>query len=558
MRFCSRSVAFVCCSLLIPTALGNVLPRYIEELVRKQLPAEPTGVTTLMSPKGMTIRFKEPGKEGVCETTPGVNSYSGYVDLDNNTHMFFYFFEARHNANEAPITLWLNGGPGSDSMIGLFEELGPCNVTHDLITKINPYSWNEESNMLFLSQPLGVGFSYADEVEGVIDPNTGFPTPNANPDGRYANTDPFRYSTTALAAVGTWEVLQAFISALPVLDSTVASRSFNLWTESYGGHYGPGFFHYFKEQNELIQSGAIEGCELQLHTLGIINGLISTKIQMPYYPEFAYRNTYGIQAINESTYEFAKQAFYFPQTGCSAQLDYCAQSDRSTWEGQKTCSNAVSICRNLVEGPYEVIAPNSAYDIRQNRFTSQVPPKYWSDWLNTATAQNALGVDLNYTGTSYEVYQGFDYTGDWAYPTLLEDLEDLLNQGVRVALVYGDADYICNWFGGEAVSLQVNYTHSEQFRAAGYAPFVVDGVEYGESRQYGNFSFTRVYNAGHEVPYYQPEASLELFRRVLGDLAVSDGSVRVTPTYESEGTATATHAELFTGWFTGRPENNDK
>lgn len=95
MRFCSRSVAFVCCSLLIPTALGNVLPRYIEELVRKQLPAEPTGVTTLMSPKGMTIRFKEPGKEGVCETTPGVNSYSGYVDLDNNTHMFFYFFEAR-------------------------------------------------------------------------------------------------------------------------------------------------------------------------------------------------------------------------------------------------------------------------------------------------------------------------------------------------------------------------------------------------------------------------------------------------------------------------------
>lgn len=87
---------------------------------------------------------------------------------------------------------------------------------------------------------------------------------------------------------------------------------------------------------------------------------------------------------------------------------------------------------------------------------------------------------------------------------------------------------------------------------------MVDGVEYGESRQYGNFSFTRVYEAGHEVPYYQPKAALELFRRVLSDLAVSDGSVKVTPTYESNGTATATHAESFTGWFTGRPENNDK
>jgi len=46
-----------------------------------------------------------------------------------------------------------------------------------------------------------------------------------------------------------------------------------------------------------------------------------------------------------------------------------------------------------------------------------------------------------------------------------------------------------NWFGGQAVSLQVNYTHSEQFAAAGYEPFVVDGTEYGEVRQYGNCMF---------------------------------------------------------------------
>lgn len=32
---------------------------------------------------------------------------------------------------------------------------------------------------------------------------------------------------------------------------------------------------------------------------------------------------------------------------------------------------------------------------------------------------------------------------------------------------------------------------------------VVDGTEYGEVRQYGNFSFARIYESGHEVPYYQ-------------------------------------------------------
>lgn len=107
--------------------------------------------------------------------------------------------------------------------------------------------------------------------------------------------------------------------------------------------------------------------------------------------------------------------------------------------------------------------------------------------------------------------------------------------------------------GGEAVSLAANYTNSAEFGSAGYAPFIVDGVEYGESRQYGNFSFTRVYEAGHDVPFYQPVAALELFRRVLGDLVVSDGSVKVTPTYKSNGTAQATHTESWVDYYTGRP-----
>lgn len=102
-----------------------------------------------------------------------------------------------------------------------------------------------------------------------------------------------------------------------------------------------------------------------------------------------------------------------------------------------------------------------------------------------------------------------------------------------------------NWFGGEAVSLEIDYKNSAEFRKAGYEKFVVDGTEYGEVRQYGNFSFMRIYEAGHEVPYYQPKASLEFFRRVLGNLILSDGSEPVTPEYETEGKAEATHTESF-------------
>lgn len=43
---------------------------------------------------------------------------------------------------------------------------------------------------------------------------------------------------------------------------------------SYGGHYGPGFYNYFYQQNEAIKNGSVTGVELQMDTLGIINGII--------------------------------------------------------------------------------------------------------------------------------------------------------------------------------------------------------------------------------------------------------------------------------------------
>ena len=73
-------------------------------------------------------------------------------------------------------------------------------------------------------------------------------------------------------------------------------------------------------------------------------------------------------------------------------------------------------------------------------YDADIPPDYFVDYLNLATTQNALGVNLNYTADSSEaVGIGFDYTGDFVYGNLLTDLEAILDSGVRVALYYGDA-----------------------------------------------------------------------------------------------------------------------
>ena len=127
-----------------------------------QFPPKPEGVTTLKSKfhPGIKISYKEPG---LCETTPGVKSYAGYVHLPPNAldephehqdypiNTFFWFFEARKDPHNAPLAIWLNGGPGGSSLIGALAENGPCFVGSDSnSTYLNPWSWNNEVNMLYI------------------------------------------------------------------------------------------------------------------------------------------------------------------------------------------------------------------------------------------------------------------------------------------------------------------------------------------------------------------------------------------------------------------------
>jgi carboxypeptidase C (cathepsin A) len=191
---------------------------------------------------------------------------------------------------------------------------------------------------------------------------------------------------------------------------------------------------------------------LQMDTLGIINGIIDEQIQAPYYPEFAVNNTYGIKAVNDTIYTFMKQAYYMPE-GCHDQIEYCKQSDRDTEDGQLTCSAATTLCRSLVEEPYYAFGGRGVYDIR-HPYDDPTPPDYFESFLNLASTQEALGVNINYTTTNARnVSAGFASTGDFVFPNFIEDLEEILSYGVRVALLYGDADYICNWVSLMPISL---------------------------------------------------------------------------------------------------------
>jgi cathepsin A (carboxypeptidase C) len=116
-----------------------------------------------------SIRIKRQNAT-LCDTP--VDQYTGWLDIGNK-HLFFWYFKsetATKSTGSEPLALWLTGGPGGSSMLGMLQELGPCLINdYGNGTVYNPYGWNKETALIFVDQPAGVGFSYVDEGELIPD-----------------------------------------------------------------------------------------------------------------------------------------------------------------------------------------------------------------------------------------------------------------------------------------------------------------------------------------------------------------------------------------------------
>ncbi|KAI1370467.1 alpha/beta-hydrolase [Hypoxylon crocopeplum] len=92
-------------------------------------------------------------------------SYAGYLpisDKANDTNeLFFWFFpSSTPNTTEKEILLWLNGGPGCSSFEGLLQENGPFVWQYGTLKPVpNPWAWNRLTNVVWVEQPIGTGFS---------------------------------------------------------------------------------------------------------------------------------------------------------------------------------------------------------------------------------------------------------------------------------------------------------------------------------------------------------------------------------------------------------------
>ncbi|PQE16068.1 Carboxypeptidase Y A protein [Rutstroemia sp. NJR-2017a WRK4] len=155
----------------------------------------------------MRAKKVDPSKLGVDT----VKQYSGYLDdEENDKHLFYWFFESRNDPKNDPVVLWLNGGPGCSSLTGLFLELGPSSIDKNLKLHSNPYSWNANASVIFLDQPVNVGYSYSG---GSV-------------------------SNTIAAGKDVYALLTLFFKQFP----EYATQDFHIAGESYAGHYIPNVY----------------------------------------------------------------------------------------------------------------------------------------------------------------------------------------------------------------------------------------------------------------------------------------------------------------------------
>ncbi|KNZ56476.1 uncharacterized protein VP01_2397g5 [Puccinia sorghi] len=399
----------------------------------------------------------------ICSNSPNqLASLTGYISRDPSRFLFFWYLEARRNPDQAPLILWLNGGPGSSSMIGLFQENGPCRIKLDSSGfDANPESWNENIQALipkkylfiriYVDQPVGTGYSYGTRTA----------------------------KTTSEAMIDLYESIQVLLEH--PLFSKFVGRPFGVWTESYGGHYAPVLVDHILEMNTQLAGSNLPGkVTIPINSMGIGNGLTNP--------------LYNQSMVSNDIIDTANTDFNTPRTGCHDLIKTC----QSTLKAEN-CRQAQSFCNRKILSP--LAGNRDVYDVRQVE-SNPYPPDL-APILNDVKWKSMIGVSpsLNWTESNEEVYTDFFGSGDWMLDSS-KQLERVIEAGVQTLIYAGDADFIVNYQGVEALVSSLNTTASRSFSSQKFTNWVIDEEVAGAYKAMKTLSYLRIFEAGHEVPAY--------------------------------------------------------
>ena len=430
--------------------------------------------------------------------TLAFNQFSGYLNLPGTKKQIHYWFvEAEEDAANAPLVFWTNGGPGCSGLIGFLTEQGPFRPDSQGNLKMNDWRWNKIANMVFLEQPVGVGFSYSD------------------------NSDDYKIGDSQAAKDNLQTILQ-FLMKFPQYSKVPLF----ITSESYGGHYMPTLAYQIVKYNEQ-QADATK-----LNFKGFAVGNPYTD----YYSGVgAEMETYwGKQLLPKPTWDkyvangCLEVTNQFNNSMCSTlildfmkkignlnpyALDYpvCVSQQqiwttRMLYETSKMYNNEFSNAFLALKDSYEPCEDN-----------------YAANYLNDPDVKNALHVKSSIEWEECSRTVKYEYMDkmlpmEHYYNELLNAVSD---KNLRIMVYSGDDDSVCGTIGTQKWLWTLGFpVKKDEY----WKVWKVDGQTAGYISQFdtpfsneSRLTFATVHFAGHEVPTYKPKEAFVLFQAYLNN-----------------------------------------
>jgi carboxypeptidase C (cathepsin A) len=435
-------------------------------------------------------------------------AHAGDEDDETGEYMFWLFEPtAPLVQDEDSLLVWFNGGPGCSSLsAGLFFEMGPVTTPlHPAGTltqpdevhaplQPNPHSWAHAVNVLYVEQPVGVGFS-----RGPHEP---------------------RNETQVGAAFDGF--LQHFVE---VFASYQSSKIF-LVGESYAGFYVPSMAYFIHQRNKAGRPTGEH--EIQLGGIALGNGWVDPLIQGGTVIDYAW--WHGM--IDSVTRKTLYREWYH----CILQTESEPQSFHP-FTVPDECGIMASVMKAAGSGLLpRGLAPN-AYDVTtfDPYDLINMPTSTIDRFFNNPAVQKILHVPEDFDGDWMGCIPGAGRRRLTSRDLLLLDQDrpvsmnkfmvNLLDDAQIPILVYnGDRDLTTNSVGSELFldslddwSGAAAWKNPEKYRRGLWLPTQEDDQQAvgGYSKEVQNLKFVIVVNSGHLVPLNRPVVALDLVVRLL-------------------------------------------
>lgn len=293
-----------------------------------------------------------------------------------------------------------------NSMDGLFLELGPLKIVNGGVT-LNPHSWHNIANILFVDQPVGTGLAYTKKA-------------------KYPKND-----VELSVHFYTWLTEFFSLHRNYIIPNSMKTRPVFITGESHAGHYIPVFTKYILEKNSKAGS---KDLVVDIGGVAIGNGWIDPFNQ---YDVSEFMHGLGVLSLGQ------KYTMKEKEQACRGMLK------KGILNSQK--------CFSLLDDVLASTGSSSSgrmvmYDARETAKVSGVYPPGHEEvekYLNRKEVREALHASAT--------PQAFKECTDPPYNALAhqdgkgatEELAYLLDANVRVLLFAGQFDVICNHLGTE-------------------------------------------------------------------------------------------------------------